>query len=373
MTPWPATAGLIFVGFGVLVAGAWAWLIATMKAAVTWRWIHKPLASQIMLLLRQLNYRPTLPLVAWRSRRPVPWTVLDLIAVIAVYLIASTVVSLLLREMRTTVFTLGSTTAEVPEHVALLIGNLVLSVIVLAVALPLLAYRTQASLNDFGCSQRELANDVKNGVIGFVMLAPPTYAIQGLLTTFWQPSKHPLVEMFKESPNTGLFALLFASAVIVAPLFEEVIFRVILQGYLEKALTAQHRLHDERISPVAVEQQFASGPGDRSGNRVDDNPYASPRLADQAPIDCDARAPDQPELRGWSAWLPIGTTSTIFALLHFEHGPDWVPLLVLAAGMGYLYQRTHSILPSLIVHSLLNATSMWALWVSVKEGVGNVG
>jgi len=373
MTPGPATAGLIFVGFGVLVAGAWAWLIAATKAAVAGRGIHEPLAGQIANLLRQLGYRPSLPLVDWRSRRPVPWTVLDLISVIAIYLIASVIVSLFVRELRATVFSAGSTTFSVPEHVVLLIGNLVLSVVVLAVALPLLAYRTQASLNDLGWSQHGVANDLKVGAIGFVMLAPPTYAVQGLLTTFWQPSKHPLVEMFKESPNPGLFALLFASAVIVAPLFEEFIFRVILQGYLEKALTTHDRLGDHHGSPLVDEQQLTGHRGADFGDHVNNNPYASPDCEEQSPIDRDARAPDQSELRGWSAWLPIGVSSAIFALLHFEHGPDWVPLLLLATGMGYLYQRTHSIVPSLVVHSLLNATSMWALWVSVKEGVGTTG
>jgi membrane protease YdiL (CAAX protease family) len=371
MTPGPATAGLIFVGFGVLVAGAWAWLIAAIKAAVTRSWIGEPLAAQIALLLRQLGYRPTLPLVAWRSRRQVPWTFLDLAAVVGIYLMASVAVSLLVREMRTTVFAVGGTTLPVPEHVALLIGNLVLSVIVLAVALPLIAYRTRASFNDLGWSPSDLANDLKNGVIGFVMLAPPTYAIQGLLTTFWQPSKHPLVEMFKESPNPGLFALLFASAVIVAPLFEEVIFRVILQGYLEKAMTTQNRLGDDIGGPAINEEQLAADRSGVVGNREDDNPYVSPNLEEPPALARDVHGPDQSELRGWSAWLPIGISSTIFALLHFEHGPDWVPLLLLAGGMGYLYQRTHSIVPSLVVHSLLNATSMWALWVSVKEGLGS--
>jgi membrane protease YdiL (CAAX protease family) len=38
-------------------------------------------------------------------------------------------------------------------------------------------------------------------------------------------------------------------------------------------------------------------------------------------------------------------------------------------GLGYLYQRTHRLMPSLVVHSLLNAISMWGLWVTVKQGL----
>src|SRR4029079_10689753 len=73
-------------------------------------------------------------------------------------------------------------------------------------------------------------------------------------------------------------------------------------------------------------------------------------------------------LSGVAAWLPIAISSAIFALLHYSHGPDWVPLFLLAAGMGYLYQRTHRLLPSLVVHSLLNSFSMWGLWVQVMHG-----
>jgi membrane protease YdiL (CAAX protease family) len=34
-------------------------------------------------------------------------------------------------------------------------------------------------------------------------------------------------------------------------------------------------------------------------------------------------------------------------------------------GLGYLYQRTHRILPSLVVHALLNACSMIVLLLEV--------
>ena len=69
----------------------------------------------------------------------------------------------------------------------------------------------------------------------------------------------------------------------------------------------------------------------------------------------------------------IAYVAAIFALLHYSHGPDWVPLFFLAMGMGYLYQRTHRLLPSLVVHGLLNSLSMCGLWVQVKEGIGAAG
>ena len=44
--------------------------------------------------------------------------------------------------------------------------------------------------------------------------------------------------------------------------------------------------------------------------------------------------------------------------------------MFLAAGLGYLYRRTHRLLPSLIVHAALNSLSLWGLWVQVNEGLG---
>ena len=74
---------------------------------------------------------------------------------------------------------------------------------------------------------------------------------------------------------------------------------------------------------------------------------------------------EQSVLRGLTAWLPIVISSLIFALMHYSHGPDWVPLIILAAGMGYLYQRTHRVVPSLVVHALLNSLSMFGLWLQI--------
>src|SRR5687768_1597332 len=87
-------------------------------------------------------------------------------------------------------------------------ANIGMQIGLLVIALPVIALHTAATARDFGLAARELASDVKLGVIGFVMLAPPVYAIQGVLVYFWKPSKHPLMEMFKESPDTGFFVVL---------------------------------------------------------------------------------------------------------------------------------------------------------------------
>jgi membrane protease YdiL (CAAX protease family) len=273
-----------------------------------------------------------------------------------------------------------------------------------------------------GLVARELARDVKLGIIGFLMLAPPVYVIQGLLVYFWQPSKHPLMEMFKASPDPGFYALLFVAAAVVAPIFEEMVFRVILQGFLEKAFSLlrdliiasrtkygrqgllgtiggviQAVLDQTSGFPYRVLELIVGFPSSankrlsefptvesletkesvlRDGDHGHLNPYVPSALivGEQAAATPVADPAVQPELLGASAWLPIALSAIIFALLHFSHGPDWVALTLLAAGMGYLYQRTHRLVPSLVVHALLNSLSMWGLWLQVyllpEQGLG---
>ncbi|HEX5106017.1 MAG TPA: CPBP family intramembrane glutamic endopeptidase, partial [Pirellulaceae bacterium] len=211
--------------------------------------------------------------------------------------------------------------------------------------------------------------------------APPVYALQGVLVYFWKKSEHPLMEMFKTTPDAAFFATLIAAAVLVAPLVEETLFRVLLQGFLEKVVSSRGKVLGLLLGrfsfletvepPIRPDQPGIPPPVDPTR---DVNPYEPPQIGPHfdppLPEVAAVISDDQPELRGPQAWIPIGVSALIFALLHYSHGPDWVPLIFLAAGMGYLYQRTHSIVPSLVVHMCLNGLSMWGLWIQVYEMPG---
>src|SRR5438874_2322582 len=73
VTPSPLTAALIFVGLGIAVTGAYAWLVAGAKAALTWGLLRQPIASPIAALLQSLGFAPRLPLLPWTARQPVTW------------------------------------------------------------------------------------------------------------------------------------------------------------------------------------------------------------------------------------------------------------------------------------------------------------
>jgi membrane protease YdiL (CAAX protease family) len=51
--------------------------------------------------------------------------------------------------------------------------------------------------------------------------------------------------------------------------------------------------------------------------------------------------------------------------MHYSHGPAWIPLLLLGAGLGYAYQRTSRLWPGIVAHCLLNSFTMVGLWIQV--------
>jgi len=54
-----------------------------------------------------------------------------------------------------------------------------------------------------------------------------------------------------------------------------------------------------------------------------------------------------------------------FGLAHLGHGVAPIPLVLLGLVLGYVYQRTHRIVPCIVAHMLFNAYSMVLLWLSV--------
>jgi membrane protease YdiL (CAAX protease family) len=264
------------------------------------------------------------PLLPYEPRRPVPWTLLDLLAVFATYLITQAAAGVLLRQW------LGGgpislEDASADQLTALLLAQGAANLATGVLAVLGIVIRTHANSGDIGWSLVQLANDVRIGVVAFFMLALPVLVIQAALVQ-WMPSEHPLIMMLRDHSHPWLFVASVFIAVIVAPLFEELIFRVLLQGWLEK--------------PRRVEV-----------------PLGQPVENDSMPSD-PAQAP----------YWPIFVSAAVFALLHLGHGPDPIPLFVLALGLGYLYRQTHRLAPSMTVHLLLNGMSMLMLWAEINYG-----
>jgi membrane protease YdiL (CAAX protease family) len=219
--------------------------------------------------------------------------------------------------------------------------------------------RCWPDIGDLGFLPWRPRYDLRLGVWTFIAALAPVFAIQYLLTR-WIKSEHPVQLLLSENSSPRVLLLCFLSAVLVAPLTEEFLFRVLLQGWMEAVAIRWRR----EPAPDSSVMSDADGPDQSAALPAGgENPYAAP-LQSSLPL-APTTGPTARLMPG-----PIILSSLAFALVHLGHGPDPIPLFVFALLLGYLYQKTHRIWPSLVVHACLNAWSLIMLWLNLKLGLG---
>ena len=194
-------------------------------------------------------------------------------------------------------------------------------VLALIIVFVYLYSRHRIDAHDVGLSFSHLRSNVKLGLIGFFLIVPPVIALQSLLT-MWVPYEHPTLNALTADRSTLTFLAILVSAGIVTPVFEEFIFRVLIQGFLQRWAA----IGQKNLSLILLGGQ----------------------LTEQPAVETHKRMP---------LW-PIFASAAIFALMHSGQGPAPVPLFFLAIGLGYLYLRSHSAIPGIIVHLMLNVWSL---------------
>jgi membrane protease YdiL (CAAX protease family) len=176
--------------------------------------------------------------------------------------------------------------------------------------------------------------------------------------------------MVAKDPDGSILVAAFFAAVLFAPICEEITFRLLLQGWLEKWEDA--RLGWRRMAAPEIATEPTPLQADAM---VPIEPSPEPFVADDADV-ASAPAPELSPIHGPfglpHGWAPILVSSLLFALAHFGIGPDPIPLFLLALVLGYVYQRTHRIVPCMVTHALFNSLTLVALWrmLSTGEPVG---
>ncbi len=313
------------------------------------------------------------PLLDFQPRPEAAWDLLDVVVTVGLYFSISILVMGVINHWFGITDVAAVETAPVQYQRWFVGGGALASLATLSVSVMVVLLRHR-SLRDLGFAPGTLVRDMKLGVAAFLVLAPPTYGMQFVLVQ-WFKSRHPIVEQIRENPDAWLIGASVFSAVAVAPVFEEYLFRALLQGWLEKLMWSAHSSYryfvdqedagrvdvgkngwDQTSAPLATSDS-ADVPGDAA--RDDGSPSNQ-----QAHSDAGMRSSDRGTGTmaacppGAAGILPILVSSMLFAALHIQHGPDWIPLLFLAVGLGYLYRQTHRLLPCIIVHLLLNGCSM---------------
>lgn len=212
--------------------------------------------------------------------------------------------------------------------------------------------------------------------------------------------EHPLVVLLQSRPHLGMFLFCALVAVIAAPLFEEFLFRLLLQGWLE---AVENRLRRRFLwlrkslpgaMPVLMVALLFAGQHSREPSPEPDvdllitkmGAFAAAALLTLAfgvwlvRVRAGATVADLgivPE-KFWAdvrlgvltfvaIAAPIYTLQDLLARSFPNTVPDPVTLFFFAIALGVLYYRTHRIVAPIALHMSLNATSLIVAWIGVSS------
>ena len=226
--------------------------------------------------------RAGLPVVAARPHDPVPWGGIDVLQVVLILLATAFAGE-------------ASLVSEAPLANQLAVRSLATAVGTIFSMAYLCA--RGATLRDLGLADVRLRADLGLALAALALVVAPVLAC-AYLVSLLVPYEHHIVDLLRQQRGWSVLAIVILSAVVVAPVAEELFFRRVLQGWLEKRLP-----------------------------RADG---------------------------GWA----VALAAVAFAAAHQGQGLALVPLFPLALVLGHLVRRTGSIVPSILLHALFNAVSL---------------
>lgn len=324
------------------------------------------------LLYRKLTIGHLLP---YEPRWPVSWGAVG--AVLAMALLLLSLLSLAIQRLPMDQAAMATEIAPSEFVQQALMGCVVYVLMVLLIA-GALVRSVGATWEDLGLprSFSQGLKDVGTGLLAGVASLAPVYAIQFLLViAIKMPSSHPTLEQLLQTPSPAVLLAVFLSAGVMAPVFEEFVFRLLFQGWLERtedeALTALGKMHfvgDEK-QKEPEEQDSASSPLLEEALPDPSNPYASlpepiKKLRNRKGAPPTPPAESAPGLP--HGWAPVLISSFVFSLVHISQGAAFISLFPLALVLGHLYQRTHRILPSVAAHMTFNVCSLTLAWLQTQ-------
>jgi membrane protease YdiL (CAAX protease family) len=207
-----------------------------------------------------------------------------------------------------------------------------------------------------GLTRRRLGRNLLVGLIGALVLVPGVFGVYYLVTVLYRSwgaaptEEHPLTQVAQLGLSSVEWVLLVGSAVVAAPVLEELVFRGLLQPWFAKrreggaAAMALAFLMALAMRRGEIEAALPRGPRAIAGECV-------PALFVLALVPVFL-------LVWWRSRTPVGPavfgTAVLFAAFHSGVWPSPVPLLVLALGLGVLAYRAQSLAAPMLIHALFN-------------------
>ena len=252
-----------------------------------------------------------------------------------------------------------------PRDMAFLATVPPLAAFVVLVAADAMLKRTGAY--DLGLSLARLKSGVFLGILGSVCVVPLLFGLMVLidwlyrLLHFQHPDEHELLHALGQTSDTLVVVPLMLGAAVVAPLFEELLFRAHLQTILRRLFTwfAYGRgTAGEEVMAYDGPTQEPAGPSADLPSEPPESPSPEiPVATVVAPAPAPAPAPPQaePVSPAWASWAAIVVTAALFASVHAMW--TWPPIFILAVCLGYAYERTGNLWVPILIHASFNAVS----------------
>jgi membrane protease YdiL (CAAX protease family) len=259
-----------------------------------------------------------------------------------------------------------------PEENTILHGmwvNVLAAPFSIAGVLLLFRFTSDTRPYQLGISLHNLARGTVLGWLAWLIMSPAVFGLHMIVQILYQsstgnlPEQHSLTRMAMGSSNLLDWVLIVGSAVVIAPVKEELLFRGVAQSWLSRRPWGGHIAMFAAFLIAIVERY------DKIHAAVANHSFAEVMHQLQPALFVLALLPVYwliPRLLGrWFAVpaVPRGIfgASLVFAVFHSTVWPTPIPLFFLGLGLGFLAYRTQSLTASIVLHSMFNAISCLAL------------
>lgn len=199
--------------------------------------------------------------------------------------------------------------------------------------------------HEMGWSPRVLLRGAGQGLLAMLCVLPLMFVAGIVLELFYQligyrhPTEHEMLTVLGRSRERMTTYLIIGGATLLAPVFEEFLFRGHLQTILVSAFSPRRNepqgfpVLDDAMQPLEAPMSAGSEP----------RAYVTmpPAVALEAPA-----------LWPGARWAAIAITSLLFAALH--PGWTWPLIFLLSLALGYAYERTGNLWVPVVMHLVFN-------------------
>jgi membrane protease YdiL (CAAX protease family) len=204
----------------------------------------------------------------------------------------------------------------------------------------------------FGLTTHRLAGDLGLGCLAWLAVIPVVYVVALVSENSYErwagapPKPHPLTELLANNPGPLEWARDTFLALIAAPVLEELLFRGVLQRWMNNRARAAWIGVGAALAVAAAE-----APTDPWWLRLGPPVFI---LLLVPPFVLLGRL----RRRRRQTWQGIYASALLFAAAHSGVWPTPIPLFVLGLALGWLAWRTQSLTAPIVLHVLFNGLTI---------------